>query len=163
MRHLYNCFGECVDNVKRRLEPGVEGTDDGKNGISAEFPKESDDNDGNGFSKHNEEANGKYTIEFELSKGTIISRYGAASGRFTAPVGTPYECRGLPFDVRTVEYHEYEVIADGVRVRLFVVKGVSAPAFNSAGGGIQYMHSCSISDEIRRGKLKEVTSWLKEK
>lgn len=151
MEHLYNCFGECIDNISLEFEDDVE----------RQFPKPNNDIDRDGFDKHNIESNGEYTIEIELMKGTLISRYGDEGGRFTSPLGTPYECRGLPFKVVTCQYHEYEVIADGVSVQLIVTKGVTAPAFNSKGGGIQYKHVQSISEEIRDGKLREVTSWLK--
>lgn len=150
MKHIYNCFGECIDNVE--LSPQ-----------NVKFPKPSKDIDDDGFDLRNVEENGEPIIDYELKKGTIISRFGPEGGRFSAPVGTPYEERGLPYDKRTCEYHEYIVIADGVTVSLVVKKGVTAPAFDSKGGGVQYKHHVSISDEIRSGKLKEVTTWLTEK
>jgi hypothetical protein len=34
---------------------------------------------------------------------------------------------------------------------------------NSTGGAIQFLHECSILEDINAGKLKEVMTWLKKK
>lgn len=93
-----------------------------------------------GFDKRNVEPNGHYYMEVTLPRGTLLIRYGTEFGRNTAPKGTPYEQLGLPYLKDTVEYHEYEVIADSIKVYCEVLRGRVAPIFDSPGGGIQYFH-----------------------
>lgn len=61
-----------------------------------------------------------------------------------------YEQLALPWDIRSVQYHEYEVVADGLNVALVVTKGIVGPqpGFGSDGGAIQFLHRCSILEEI---------------
>ena len=89
----------------------------------------------------------------------ILCRYGEETGSFTAEKGTPYELLGLPYNKESVEYHEYEVVGDNLRVRCVVIKGMVAPAFSSQGGVTQYKHSKRIIQEIADGKLLEVFLW----
>ena len=93
----------------------------------------------------------------------MLCRYGNENGRSTTLINTPYEMLGLPFIKETQEYHEYQVMADGVTVKCIVTKERVAPMFNSEGGAIQFLHKQSILAEINSGKLKEVTLWLKTK
>lgn len=113
--------------------------------------------DHNGFDKRNVEINGKYKIEVELPYGTIIIRYGNSSGNFSAPKGTKYEDLALPYVKETVEYNEYRVIAEKIKVMCVVEKGKVAPGFGSNGGAIQYMHPISIKESIMKKLLERVT------
>lgn len=113
-----------------------------------------------GFDIRNVEENGKYFILISLPVGTKILRYGDVSGRFTAPVGTPYEKLSLPYVKESVEYHEYEVVADGVVVRCVdAEKGIAAPGFGSTGGAVQYRHVERIGDSLERKALRELDIW----
>lgn len=116
----------------------------------------SDFADENGFDKRNSEKNGKYKIEMELPYGTIIIRYGNEIGRFTAPKGTKYEDLALPYVKDTVEYNEYRVIAEKIKVTCVVEKGKIAPGFGSNGGAIQYMHPINMKESIRTKLLERV-------
>lgn len=117
--------------------------------------------DGDGFDKTYKGTHG-YWDEIFLPKSTIIARYGNIRGQLTTDVGTPYESLGLPYDPFTVEYHEYEVIADNVRVKCQVKKGKVYPMFGSNDGAIQYLHEEPIRDELAKGKIKEVFKWKEE-
>ena len=160
MKHVFICYGECVDHII----PEFASEDFKKEGTDfPDWAEESDDNDSDGLDKHNVEANGSYKIEVELPKGTMLCRYGADTGSNTTPIGTEYELIGLPWKKETLQYHEYRVIANGVRVKLSVTKGRVAPAFDSPGGAIQFIHHQSIAEEMATGKLEEVDEWLKKK
>lgn len=98
--------------------------------------------DKDGFDLRNIETNNKHTIEVELPFGTIIIRYGNKAGRFSAPKGTRYEELSLPYQKDTVEYNEYKVIADKIKVGCIVEKGIVAPGFGSEG-----RHTIYASDE----------------
>lgn len=120
-----------------------------------EYRKEWADKDG--FDVRNIEENGEYIMEVELPKGTHLIRYGSEKGVFTAPKNTPYDCLGLPYKRETIEFHEYEVIADSIKVFCRAIRGKVAPMFDSAGGAVQYLHANSIFKLARRKHvLKEV-------
>ena len=112
--------------------------------------------DEHGFDKPNIEKNGQYTIQYTLPKGTKIVRYGAERGHYSAPENTRFEEVALPYTIESVEYHEYRVIAKGLRVRCIVEKGKVAPMFNQPGGGVQYLHNTSILELIRENKLERI-------
>lgn len=95
--------------------------------------------------------------------GTRLCRYGDEIGYSTTLPNTSYEKLGLPYRKETVAYHEYMVIADGITVGCIVTRGRVAPAFNSSGGAIQFLHKRTILEELNSGRLKEVTTWLKKK
>lgn len=103
-----------------------------------------------GFDKRNLLKNDKYKMEVELPYGTILIRYGSEVGKFTARKGTKYESLALPYMKDTVEYNEYKVIANGVKVICIVEKGKIAPGFDSDGGAVQFMHSVSIRESMKR-------------
>lgn len=88
-----------------------------------------------------------------LSVGTKITRYGRTTGKYTAPVGTPFVNRAMPYT--ETEYsdteHQYIVVKP-----LPVQTSVIAPAFNKVGGGIQYKTEESIQYYLDEGYLKEV-------
>ena len=56
----------------------------------------------------------------------------------------------LPYMKDTVEYNEYKVIANGVKIICIVEKGKIAPGFDSDGGAVQFMHSVSIRESMKR-------------
>lgn len=88
-----------------------------------------------------------------LSVGTKITRYGRTTGKYTAPLGTPFVNRAMPYT--EAEYsdteHQYIVVKP-----LPVQTSVIAPAFNKVGGGIQYKTEESIQYYLDEGYLKEV-------
>lgn len=88
-----------------------------------------------------------------LAVGTKITRYGRTTGKYTAPVGTPFVNRAMPYT--ETEYsdteHQYIVVKP-----LPVQTSVIAPAFNKVGGGIQYKTKESIQYYLDEGYLKEV-------
>lgn len=106
--------------------------------------------DKNGFDTRNIELNGEYTTEMKLPKGTMLCRYGSEYGKYSTYVGATYEQLALPWDIRSIQYHEYEVIADGLEVELVVTKGLVGPqeTFRSEGGAIQFLHKYSILEEV---------------
>lgn len=112
--------------------------------------------DNDGFDTLNIEETGNYKMEVELPYGTIIIRYGNETGRFSAPKGSKYEELALPYVKETVEYNEYKIIADGVKVVCIVEKGKVAPGFESNGGAIQYMHPMSMIELMRNNILERV-------
>ena len=87
-----------------------------------------------------------------LVVGTKITRYGRTTGKYTAPVGTPFVNRAMPYT--ETEYsdteHQYIVVKP-----LPVQTSVIAPAFNKVGGGIQYKSEESIQYYLDEGYLKE--------
>lgn len=113
--------------------------------------------DEHGFDIRNLEANGNYKIEVELPCGTILIRYGNETGRFTAPQFTRYEDLSLPYQKDTVEYNEYKVTAEKIRLICNVVKGRVAPGFGSPGGAIQYLHPMNIRQSLQKGILKRIS------
>lgn len=113
--------------------------------------------DADGFDTRHVEENGEYWMEVELPRGTQLIRYGSSRGRFTAPKGTPFEALGLPYVKETIEFHEYTVVADSIKVFCTVKRGAVAPMFDSAGGGVQYLHPGSMLELTgRKHVLAEV-------
>lgn len=93
-----------------------------------------------GFDIRHKEENGYYYMEILLPQNTIIVRYGSEYGSNTTAKGTPYEQLGLPYIKETVQYHEYRIIADNIKVLCKVQRGIVAPIFDSPGGAVQYYH-----------------------
>ena len=87
-----------------------------------------------------------------LGTGTVIDRYGNQFGRYSSPVGTPYEQRALPYVENPNAYHKYEVLKPIDNVS----QGQIAKAFDQAGGGIQYELPANIKQLIKDGYLKEL-------
>ncbi len=163
MKAKYNCFGEALNNTEPMLAHVEFGRINEVGDLVPDWALESDFVDNDGFDKTNVEEDGNYKQLIMLPKGTKLCRYGGAVGKTTTLRGTPYEQLGLPYIIETVEYHEYEVIADGVSVECYVTKGRVAAMFNSPGGAIQFVHQRRIVEEIETRRLKEVTTWLKNK
>ena len=90
----------------------------------------------------------------------MLCRYGAPYSDMTALKGTAYDELSLPYDINSIEYHEYEVITDGVFVRCIVKRGIVAPMFDSPGGAVQFQHERIIQAELETGRLREDMQWL---
>lgn len=112
--------------------------------------------DEDGFDIRNIESNGKYMIKFILPYGSIIIRYGSEIGHFSAPKGTAYEELSLPYIPESLEYNEYKVVADNVRIICIVDKGRVAPGFGSQGGAVQYLHPITIRESVKKGMLERM-------
>lgn len=87
-----------------------------------------------------------------LDVGALIDRYGGPGGDFTAPKGTPYKMRSLPYYKNQNVYHVYRVIKPIENVEA----GRIAPAFGERGGGIQYRLPTNIKELLENGYLEEV-------
>ena len=82
----------------------------------------------------------------------IISRYGKNYGRYVSPDGTTIEERALAKDARIQnEHHRFELAKD-----VECIKGVIAPCFGQASGGIQCKFSKTIDQLIKEGVLIEI-------
>ena len=112
--------------------------------------------DKDGFDMREKTSEGSYTCKKVLKKGTKICRYGLQDSIFTSLAGTDYDKLGLPWDPETVPYSEYVVKADNY----VVTEGKVAPAFDSLGGGVQYVHANKITEDCKKGLLEEDTTWL---
>lgn len=160
MEDRKNDAGELLGMTPVRLKNAKYGTGEYYNDIYPvvrweEFRQEYADEDG--FDLRNIEENGDYIMEVELPKGTLLIRYGSERGRFTAPRNTQYDTLGLPYIKETIEFHEYVVIADSVKVLCKVTRGIVAPMFDSNGGAVQYLHPSSMLELTKRKRvLKEV-------
>lgn len=81
---------------------------------------------------------------YYLPLGMRIIRYGDEAGYYAAPVGTPYAELAMPYRIRKLSYHEYEVTEDcviPVEPVVPVIKGKVAvqPAWpKERGGGVQF-------------------------
>ena len=87
-----------------------------------------------------------------LDVGALIDRYGGPGGDFTAPRGTPYKMRSLPYYKNQNVYHIYRVIKPIENVKAERI----APAFGEPGGGIQYKLPAPI-EKLLDEYLEEVT------
>ena len=111
-------------------------------GWSVDYPKYAPDNGFVAGTKHIE----------TLDAGALIDRYGEPGGDFTAPKGTPYKMRSLPYYKNQNVYHVYRVIKPIENVEA----GRIAPAFGEWGGGIQYHLPTNVKKLIENGYLEEV-------
>ena len=69
----------------------------------------------------------------ELQPGANIDRYGAETGSFLSPAGTPFEERALRPGTNQLDLNEYTV-----EKPIPVNEGEAAPWFGEPGGGVQY-------------------------
>ncbi|WP_273702694.1 TNT domain-containing protein [Thermoanaerobacter sp. A7A] len=84
--------------------------------------------------------------------GERFDRYGyEKTGKFAAPVGTPFEMRSLPPENRKLPYNIYEVIKP-----FEALEGKTAPWFDQPGGSIQYKMPKTIKELINEGYIREV-------
>ena len=154
----YNYLGEDITGVQVELLSPDFGDVDEDGNVHPHWTPENEDVDGRGFDKHYHGTSG-YFDEIELPYGTLLERFGPATGRMTADYGIDYESLGLPYKPETVEFHVYRVIADSVVVRCQVKRGKAYKMFDSPGGAIQYLHRQSILKEMDDNKLEEVMLW----
>ncbi len=117
--------------------------------------------DEDGFDTAHREPNGLHRMLVELPVGTELLRYGNPGGSYTAPKGTAYEQLSLPYEKNSMEYNEYRVVADGVRVEVCrAERGRVAPLFDQPGGGVQYFHGDeSVQDLVKAKKLERIELW----
>ena len=87
-----------------------------------------------------------------ISSGTIMDRYGSQWGKYTSPVGVPYEQRALPYIENLNAYHKYEVLKPINNVTISEI----APAFEQVGGGIQFELPYNIKKLKELGYIKEI-------
>lgn len=85
--------------------------------------------------------------------GTKITRCGRTREKYTAPAGTPFANRTMPYIEAeyTDNEHQYIVVKP-----LPVQTSVIASAFNKIGGGIQHKTKESIQYYLDEGYLKEI-------
>ena len=124
MKRRYNYLGQDLGNTEPELASSEFGYYDPDGSLIINWSEESDAVDKMGFDKLNKESNGQYKEDVELPKGTMLCRYGSENGKLTTLKGTDYDKLGLPYKRKTVEYHEYMVVADGVSVKCIVTKGI---------------------------------------
>lgn len=87
-----------------------------------------------------------------LYPGTAVDRYGAGTGTYVSPAGTPFSMRGLPPSYQTTErLTTYRVLQP-----ISVESGRAAPAFGLPGLGIQYELPTSVDVLIGRKALLPV-------
>ena len=156
-----NYLGEAVSDNPEYASPEFGHYEDG---FAITNWEENEVADPNGFDKRRvDPISGDYIAEVELPLGTRLCRYGLEKGRYTALVGTDYALLGLPWKKETVPYFEYEVVADGVLVTLCVIRGWTAPMFDSPGGAMQFQHKHAIEEEVEIYKtLRRIIPWQKE-
>ena len=86
-----------------------------------------------------------------LQPGTRVDRYGAETGKFVSPEGTPYSNRALPPNSNVCPYHIYEI-----KKPIEVQSGKVASWFGEPGGGIQYQFTRSIDELINSEVLRRI-------
>jgi Tuberculosis necrotizing toxin len=114
--------------------------------------------DDNGFREVNEKVDEKET---ELLPGEEVDRFGAESGKFLAPLGTPYTERALPpanldgtNGAVDCDYHKYEVVKE-----FDVMAGRAEPWFGQTGMGTQYLllRGSTVCSLVENGDLKRLS------
>lgn len=109
------------------------------------------------------------TENIKLQTGRLVDRFGPQSGRFLAPIGTPYAQRSLPpQSLNTCEYESdvrmpYGYYRYEVQKEFEVVSGITAKGFGQPGGGTQYMIVTpegqprrDVDSLVRDGSLKPI-------
>ncbi|EPQ57635.1 hypothetical protein GLOTRDRAFT_137901 [Gloeophyllum trabeum ATCC 11539] len=93
-----------------------------------------------------------------LPVGLLVDRFGAETGRYLAPFGTPFAQRALyPAAMNTADpaypygYHLYNVTKEFV-----VLTGPIAPWFGQPGQGTQYETNASVAALVSGGYLARV-------
>ncbi len=153
----YNYYGKRLSSQKKMLTNSKYTKANSREPDWIKFRSKNTDDDG--FDITAIGINGEYRWRYTIPKGTRICRYGSDKGRYTTLAGTAYEKLALPYIKSTVPYHEYVVVRDTV-VKCNVERGLVGKNFDSDGGGVQFLHDVSIKEEIRKGSVKEVKTWL---
>lgn len=149
-RPVYNFFKESLTGKELKYKDPTFGKFE--NGIPVtNWTPENEDVDANGFDKRFSFGFNGHTVEVTLPVGTKLARFGSDFGRVMTKEGTPYEYLGMPFDIRTIEYHTYRVTKP-----LEVTMGIVAPMFDSVGGGIQFNCKERVADLCEKGFLEEI-------
>lgn len=117
----------------------------GQYGIAWDRYKSSDAQENTGFDTS------KPISDVVLPEGFIIARYGGDNGINATDKGTPYDRLSLPYDEKSMEYHEYRVCSPVV-----CKKGTAAGNFGESGGGTQYQFERSFSDMLADGTIERV-------
>ncbi len=87
-----------------------------------------------------------------LRPGAAFDRYGSDFGRFASPTGTPIHHCALPPGAEDGAYSAFRVVEP-----LAVQSGRVAPAFESFGGGTQYLLPKSVKELLGSGVIERVT------
>ncbi|KLU82168.1 hypothetical protein MAPG_01244 [Magnaporthiopsis poae ATCC 64411] len=95
-----------------------------------------------------------------IPPGTLVDRFGAETGRFVTPAGTPYTQRALPPDnLLTLagnqkfpyQYRVYRVVKP-----IVAEIGPIAPAFGQPGQGVQCQLQKRVSEMVADGSMEPV-------
>jgi hypothetical protein len=92
-----------------------------------------------------------YSSQTTLQPGQLVDRFGAPSGYYLSPYGTPFASRSLPPETINSAYSVYEV-----QIPFSVDQSIVAPAFEAPGLGIQYKPPFRVQDLIDMGYLKQI-------
>ena len=84
-----------------------------------------------------------------LQPGSLVDRYGSASGKFVSPQGTSFGARSLPAEFVSKPLNTYEVMKP-----INVDAGVSAPWFNQTGLGVQFELPQTVQQLINSGHFR---------
>lgn len=90
-------------------------------------------------------------VRVSLCPGTIVDRYGAPTGTFVSPQGTPFAARALPQHAALSPLHTYEVIRP-----IEVHAGPAAPWFDLPGMDVQYELPAPVQCLIDSGHLRSL-------
>ena len=86
----------------------------------------------------------------DFNGNLVIDRYGATTGKFTAPANTPFPERALPSSYANQTPQKYKVLKPIPNVE----EGQIIPWFNQPGLGIQYKLEKSVQYYIDEGYLQ---------
>ncbi len=86
-----------------------------------------------------------------LQPGALVDRFGAPSGTFVSPAGTPFTLRGLPPQAASGPFNTYRVLQP-----LEVQTGLAQPWFGQLGYGVQHELPASVEDLLGSGALERV-------
>lgn len=86
-----------------------------------------------------------------LVPGTVVDRYGAPSGTFVSPQGTPFPARALPAQAASRPLNAYQVVKP-----IEADVGPAAPWFDQPGMGMQYELSAPVQTLIDSGHLRPI-------
>ena len=100
--------------------------------------------------KRNGFENGEY-IETTLQPGAVIDRYGATTGNFLSPAGTPFEERALPASRKNETPTVYRVLKP-----LPVKEGKVEPWFDQVGRGTQFETEMTVQELLDDEYIEEV-------